>query len=174
MNELNGLHILAEAFVKIKRDRRVPHLRLRIGGGYTSVDKPFLRRVSQTLSPYKHEVDWCYTYSLPDHAAFYKDISAICVPITFRESVGLYLCEAFAAGRPAIEPNTGSFAEIVGDAGLLYEPNNSHALADAIEKLFTTNTLWNQCREQALHWSKTRYNHTALAAELHTIYAGLL
>ncbi|MDR2809687.1 MAG: glycosyltransferase family 4 protein [Tannerellaceae bacterium] len=174
MNELNGLHILAEAFAKIKRERRVPHLRLRIGGGFTSVDKPFLRKVDRILSPYKHEVDWRHTYSLPEHAAFYKDISAICVPITFEEGVGLYLCEAFAAGRPAIEPNTGSFAEIVGDAGLLYEPNHSPALADAIERLFTTNGLWEQCREQALHLAETRYNHTTLAEKLHAIYADLL
>jgi glycosyltransferase involved in cell wall biosynthesis len=93
------------------------------------------------------------------------------VPITFEEGAGLYLCEAFAAGRPAIEPCTGSMAEIVGDAGVLYTPNNSCALANTIEKLFTVNGLWEQCRDQALYLSNTRYNHETLAGKLYGIYA---
>jgi glycosyltransferase involved in cell wall biosynthesis len=171
MSRLNGLHILAEAFAEVKKGGRIPHLRLRIGGGYTSVDKPFLRKVRRILLPHWCDVDWCNTYSFPEHAAFYKNISVICVPITFEEGAGLYLCEAFAAGRPAIEPHTGSFAEIVGDAGLLYTPNNSQALAEAIEKLFTTNDLWSQCRQQALRLSATLYNDATQAAELYRIYA---
>lgn len=35
MNEENGLDLLAEAFVKLKKKDTVPNLRLRIGGGYT-------------------------------------------------------------------------------------------------------------------------------------------
>jgi glycosyltransferase involved in cell wall biosynthesis len=173
MNEQNGLRILAEAFVKVKKEGRVPHLRLRIGGGFTSTDKPFLRKVHRILAPYKQEVDWRGAYRLQDHATFYRNISAICVPVTFEEGVGLYLCEAFAAGRPAIEPCTGSFPEIVGDAGLLYTPNSSCALADAIAKLFTVNGLWEQCRDQALYLSNTRYNHETLAGKLYGIYAEL-
>jgi glycosyltransferase involved in cell wall biosynthesis len=174
MNQANGLHILAEAFARIQREKRLPQLRLRIGGGFTSADKPFLRKTARILSPYQDRVDWLQGYNPAEHAAFYKGISAICVPITFEESVGLYLCEAFAAGRPAIEPRSGSFAEIVGDAGLLYEPNTSRALADAIESLFTTPNLWEQCREQALHYAATRYNHATLAEQLQAIYADLL
>jgi glycosyltransferase involved in cell wall biosynthesis len=173
MNQLNGLHILAEAFVKIKREGRLPRLRLRIGGGFTPADKPFLRKVRRILVPCKHEVDWCNDYRLQDHAAFYRDISAICVPITYEEGVGLYLCEAFAAGRPAVEPCTGSFAEIVSDAGVLYTPNNSRALADAIERLFTAKGLWEQCHDQALYLSDTRYNHATMASKLYEIYADL-
>ena len=173
MNEANGLRILAEAFVKVKKEGRVPGLRLRIGGGYTSADKPFLRKVHRILAPYKQEVDWLGAYRLQDHAAFYRDISAICVPITFEEGAGLYLCEAFAAGRPAVEPLEGSMAEIAADGGLLYTPNTGSALAGAIEKLFTVNGLWEQCRNQALRLSNTRYNHETLAAKLYEIYAAL-
>jgi glycosyltransferase involved in cell wall biosynthesis len=174
MNELNGLHILAEAFVKIKSEGCLPHLRLRIGGGFTSTDKPFLRNIHRILSPFRNAVDWCDTYRLQDHAAFYREISAICVPITFEESVGLYLCEAFAAGRPAIEPATGSFAEITGDAGVLYSPNSSDALADAIRKLFSTAGLWEQCRKEALNLSAARYNDGVHAEKLYRIYRDML
>ncbi|KAA6329167.1 hypothetical protein EZS27_022002 [termite gut metagenome] len=99
MNELNGLGILTEAFVKLKKTDSIKNLRLRIGGGYTSTDRKFIKQIRRLLSPYVEDVDWLDTYSLQEHAAFYKSISAICVPITFDEGVGLYLCEAFAAGR---------------------------------------------------------------------------
>jgi glycosyltransferase involved in cell wall biosynthesis len=167
------LGILAEAFAGLKKQGRATDLRLRIGGGYTSADKKFLKKVRQILSPYRNEVDWCDTYSLQDHAAFYKEITAICVPITFDEGVGLYLCEAFAAGRPAIEPATGSFGEVVGDAGILYSPNSVDALADAIEQLFTEEGRLQQCCANALLLSQTRYNQGILAANLYRIYQSL-
>ncbi|MDR3250451.1 MAG: glycosyltransferase family 4 protein [Tannerella sp.] len=171
MNELNGLHILARAFAKLKEKGAVPNLKLRIGGGFTSVDKSFLKKVRRTLSPHRDDVFWHDTYSLQDHAAFYREISAICVPLTFDEGVGLYVCEAFAAGRPAIEPCTGSFAEIVGDAGVLYSPNSADALADAIEKLFSADGLWQQCCNNALHLSRTRYSDATLSSELLKVYS---
>ncbi|GHT12865.1 hypothetical protein AGMMS4956_08140 [Bacteroidia bacterium] len=170
MNEENGLGILAEAFVKLKKRGGFERVRLRIGGGYTSENNAFLKRVRTILLPYNNAVDWCETYSLSEHARFYKEITAICVPITFDEGVGLYLCEAFAAGRPAIEPAAGSFPEIVGDAGILYSPNSSDALADALEKLLTDKDLQNQCRANALKLSAERYSQSTLAAELQKMY----
>ncbi|MDR3194852.1 MAG: glycosyltransferase family 4 protein [Tannerella sp.] len=173
MNEANGLHILAEAFAKLKRKPGFDRLRLRIGGGYTAGDKPFLKKIRRTLAPCREAVDWCESYSLSAHAAFYKAITVLCVPVTFDEGVGLYLCEAFAAGRPAVEPDTGSFGEITGNAGVLYTPNEAGALAGAIEKLLTTDGLWEQCRENALHLSRTRYAGSTLATELVRIYREL-
>ncbi|GHT32107.1 hypothetical protein AGMMS49574_15000 [Bacteroidia bacterium] len=171
MNELNGLGILAEAFIKLKDADNVKNLRLRIGGGYTSENKQFIKQIRHLLSPYEKDVDWLETYSLQEHAAFYKSISAICVPITFDEGVGLYLCEAFAAGRPAIEPATGSFPEIIGDAGVLYSPNSAEALASAIKRLFITE--WEPCCREALAQSAARYNEQVQAAALHQIYTAI-
>lgn len=173
MNEENGLGILAKAFVKLKKTGRFDRVRLRIGGGYTSTNKKFLKHVRKILLPYSSYVDWCDTYSLDDHAKFYREITAICVPITFDEGVGLYLCEAFAAGRPAIEPATGSFNEIVGNAGILYSPNSSDTLADAMDKLLSEDGLWDQCRANAEQLSRTRYNETTQANELYSIYKSL-
>jgi glycosyltransferase involved in cell wall biosynthesis len=170
MNEMNGLHLLAEAFVKLKKEHRVNGLKLRIGGGYTSADKKFLRKMYSLLAPFGKDVHWCDAYKLNDHAAFYREITAICVPITFPESFGLYLCEAFAAGRPAIQPATGSFPEIVGNAGILYSPNTPDALADAIERMLTSEGLWDECRKNALKLSHTLYNEKVLAIGLSKVY----
>ncbi|MDR2814690.1 MAG: glycosyltransferase family 4 protein [Prevotellaceae bacterium] len=173
MNRENGLHILAEAFVELKKRGTVKDLKLKVGGGYTSADRKFLKQVRQTLAPCMGDVSWSDTYSLSDHAGFYREVSVICVPITFNEGVGLYLCEAFAAGCPAVEPATGSFAEVVGNAGITYFPNSSEALADALERLLTNEQLLSLSRANALRLSEVRYNREASAKKLIEAYRAL-
>ncbi|MDR2496899.1 MAG: glycosyltransferase family 4 protein [Tannerellaceae bacterium] len=174
MSESDGLHILAEAFVKVKRTGRIPQLRLRIGGGFSGADKSFLRRLRTILRPYRSDVTWLETYSLAEHAAFYRQTSAVCVPITFSEAVGLYVCESFAAGRPVIEPASGSFPEIVGGGGILYESNDSDCLARAILSLFTDRALWEKCRDEAVRLGRSRYSDAVQAQRLGGIYGKIL
>jgi glycosyltransferase involved in cell wall biosynthesis len=107
---------------------------------------------------------------LEEHLTFYEKVSVISVPLRFDEGVGLYLCEAFAAGRPAVEPATGSFPEIVGNAGVLYEPNDAQSLADALEKILTDKELYNCSVKEAKNLSINRYNEKATAQQLETIY----
>ena len=102
MNQSDGLDVLAKAFVMLKQRGSIPNLKLRIGGGYTSQDKAFLKGVKQILAPYIKDVVMEDTYYWEHHAEFYKKISVITVPLQFEESVGLYLLEAFAAGVPAV------------------------------------------------------------------------
>lgn len=122
MNEMNGLDILAEAFVALKRQNRIPNLKLKISGGYTGKDGRFLRRVKNILKPCRDDVEMGDSYSLDDHAAFYRSVSVICAPLRFEEGIGLYLCEAFAAGRPAVVPASGSFSRNYGRSGSVVPP----------------------------------------------------
>lgn len=174
MNELDGLDILADAFVLLKQRGSVPNLKLRIGGGYMSPDKKLVKQVKRILEPYTADVVLEESYDLDEHANFYRQITVLSVPLRFQEGVGLYLCEAFAAGRPAVEPNTGSFAEIVGEAGLIYEPNDPLHLADALEKMLTDKQLYAQCRENALAMVKVRYDDKLLAKRLEGLYNDII
>ena len=166
MNRENGLDILAEAFVTLKKRNTIKNLKLKIAGGYTAKDKRFLKEVRKVLRPYMKDVEIIDDYSPEHHADFYRQISVICVPLTFDEGVGLYLCEAFAAGRPAVEPATGSFPEITGEAGIVYTPASDDVLANAIEKLLTDETLFRHCCEKALELSRTRYDDKVMAEKL--------
>ena len=174
MNELDGLDILADAFVLLKQRGSIPHLKLRIGGGYMSPDKKLVNRVKRTLKPYSSDVVIEEDYDMDEHADFYRKITVLSVPLRFQEGVGLYLCEAFAAGRPVVEPNTGSFAEIVGQAGLIYEPNDAQHLADALEKILTDKQIYDKCREHALALSEERYDDMILAKRLTELYGELV
>ena len=173
MNELDGLDILADAFVILKQRGTIPNLKLRIGGGYMSPDKKLVKQVKRTLKPYSTDVVIEETYDMGEHADFYRKITLLSVPLRFQEGVGLYLCEAFAAGRPAVEPNTGSFVEIVGNAGLIYEPNDAQHLADALEKILTDKQLYDKCQKNASALAQERYDDMIVAKQLTEIYKGM-
>ena len=170
MNYENGLDILAQSFVELKSENTIPNLKLKIGGGYTRENKNFVNRIRNILKPYIEDVIWSEHYSLDEHAAFYKEISLICAPLRFDEAFGLYLCEAFAAGRPAVMPDTGSFSEIVEDAGLLYSPNDSEHLTEALRKILLDAGLYEKCKQNALRLSHEKYNDEITARNLLKIY----
>jgi len=171
MSYENGLDILAQSFVKLKSENTIPGLKLKIGGGYTRENKKFVNHIRNILQPVIHDVIWSNRYSLDEHSSFYKSISIICAPLRFNEAVGLYLCEAFAAGRPAVAPDTGSFSEIAGNAGVLYSPNDSEQLAKALRKILVDSDLYDTYKDNALLLSHERYSDAIAAENLLKIYS---
>ncbi|RKS83224.1 glycosyltransferase involved in cell wall biosynthesis [Haloarcula quadrata] len=55
------------------------------------------------------------------------------------EGYGLPLIEALASGTPVIGPNRGSVPEIVGDNGILVDPENEREIADALNEALSVN-----------------------------------
>ena len=51
------------------------------------------------------------------------------------EGFGLMILEAFAAGAPVITSRVSAMPEVAGDAGILVEPNDDVAIAEAVKKL---------------------------------------
>ena len=90
----------------------------------------------------------------------YQGASAYLDPSLF-EGFGFQLLEAMACGVPVIASNVTAIPEIVGDAGLLINPNDGDALAEAIRKVSTDTCLRNDLREKGLgraasfNWNKT-------------------
>ena len=174
MNALDGLDLVAQAFVDLKRRGTVPGLKLRVGGGAMgSSDKKFLEKVKEILAPYQEDVTFV-PYSVDSHADFYPQISVLSVPLRFNEGVGLYLCEAFASGRPAVEPRSGSFPEITDGAGLLYDPESPQALTDTLEKVLTDRDLYGRLSARALELSGSRYNGDVMARRLLEVYESVI
>ena len=51
------------------------------------------------------------------------------------EGFGLPVLEAMACGTPVIASNAGALPEVVGDAGLLFDPHSPDALSDALGRV---------------------------------------
>jgi len=74
------------------------------------------------------------------------------VLVSLCEGFGLPLVEAMEWGIPLIASNTSSVAEIAGDAGLLVDPNDTDAIAEAFARMTEDEAM----RSKLAHNSKIR------------------
>ena len=106
-----------------------------------------------------------------DKPALYSGARALVFPSLY-EGFGLPPLEALACGTPVIASNRGSLPEIVGDGGLLLEPDDVEELAGAMEKLLNDDTLWGNLRQKGLahaarfSWEKTARETLAVYREI--------
>jgi glycosyltransferase involved in cell wall biosynthesis len=88
------------------------------------------------------------------------------------EGFGLPPLEAMACGIPVICSNRASLPEVVGDAGILVEPTDVRAIADAMERVFTDGALRARMsaagleRAKLFPWKRTAEETLALYNEL--------
>ncbi|MHC4330963.1 MAG: glycosyltransferase family 4 protein, partial [Planctomycetota bacterium] len=134
-----GLDTLVDAFVNLKKREGLREARLRITGGQRVDDKAFLDRIQRKLSScgMVDDVEFLPEFDGPARLAFLQSISVLSVPEKQPVAYGLYVLEALAAGVPVVEPASGVFPELleITGGGVLCEPNNPDALADAIGPL---------------------------------------
>jgi glycosyltransferase involved in cell wall biosynthesis len=106
-----------------------------------------------------------------DKPALYSGARALVFPSLY-EGFGLPPLEALACGTPVIASNRGSLPEIVGDGGLLLEPDDVEGLATAMGKLLSDDKLRKDLREKGLahaarfSWEKTARETLAVYREI--------
>ncbi len=92
--------------------------------------------------------------------ALYSGASIFAYPSLY-EGFGLPPLEAMACGVPVLTSNTSSIPEVVGDAGVLIDPESTDAIADGLSRLMADESLRSQLatrgwqRAQLLSWDRT-------------------
>ena len=76
--------------------------------------------------------------------------AALFILPSFDEGFGLTLLEAMACGTPVAAANAGALPEVVGDAGLFFDPANWSEMATTIERALTDQPLRQILREKGL------------------------
>lgn len=82
-------------------------------------------------------------------AAVYGASLALVLP-SFSEGFGLPLIEAMACGTPVLAGNAGSMPEIVGEAGLLFDPRSVDAMAACLHQLMDEPAVAEELRRRSL------------------------
>lgn len=136
---MKGLDTLVEAFVQLKARDRVKGLRLCLGGTVTPGDEAFLVKIKAHLRAHHllESVEFFANVDRKTKQDFFRSLSVLSVPATYGEAFGLYLLEAWASGVPVVQPRHGAFPELLEatGGGVLCEPGDPAALADALEAL---------------------------------------
>lgn len=134
-----GLHLLAEAFVLLKKRGRVPHVKLRIAGGHTADDLSYIRRVRRQLEKEAllTDVEFLPNLTREEKLEFLRGLSVLSVPAVHQEAFGIYVIEALGAGVPVVQPAHGAFPELLDmtGGGKLSTPHDADSLADVLESL---------------------------------------
>lgn len=134
-----GMEVLVEAFIILKKNGRIPGLKLRAAGGSLVEDKPFLKKMHKRLDSenFGGDVEILPNLDFEDRLEFLHSLSVMSVPAEHAEAFGIYIIEALASGIPVVQPNNGAFPELLDmlGGGVLYEPNEPQKLAESIESL---------------------------------------
>jgi glycosyltransferase involved in cell wall biosynthesis len=134
-----GLHVLVEAYLKLRAARPGQTIRLHTAGWQGEADRPYIDENIKRIREAGFAGD-CHFAGIVDRrgkAEFLAGIDVFSVPTTYREPKGLFVLEALACGIPVVEPNHGALTELLAatGGGVLVPPNDVDALADAIGKL---------------------------------------
>ena len=98
-----------------------------------------------------------------DQPALYRLASALALPSLY-EGFGFPVIEAMASGCPVVTSTGGSLPEVAGDAALLVDPNDSVALAEAIERVVCDRALAADLGERGYRRARLfRWEHVAFA-----------
>ena len=135
-----GLHALAEAYRVLRERTRSEPARLVAAGYLPPEHRPYLEEIRGKMREwglagefeYRGEVDRA------QKTAFLQSLDVFSVPTTYAEPKGMFLLEAMANGLPVVQPRRGAFPEMVSrtGGGVIVEPDNPSALADAILDLW--------------------------------------
>ena len=134
-----GLHILVDAFRILTEAVGANNLQLHVAGYLGKKDEPYLEElVSQIqawglLDSFVHYGEVTRTQKID----FLNCLHVFSVPTIYRESKGLSIIEALANGVPVVQPQHGTFPEMMHatEGGILVEPESAEALAVGIMEL---------------------------------------
>jgi len=177
MNSENGLDILIEAFILIKKDKKYDDVHLHITGGSTGEDANFIKEQKKKLEelgirPFAH---FWEGFEMQHRKHFLKRVMLISVPVRNGEAFGIYLSEAMASGIPVVQPALGAFPEIVNKAGggVIYSPNTPEALANKLKELLDDQKKIEQLSSEARASVENHFDINKQAEKLIEVYEKL-
>lgn len=140
-----GLHILADAFVALKKMPGMDQARLRIAGWRGSQYHDYVEQIFSRLHAAGLSDSFEYLDEVDRRAKldFLASLDVLSVPTIYREPKGLYVLEALAAGVPVVAPEHGAFPEVIAQTqgGLLHRPGDAAELAGQLHKVLTDREL---------------------------------
>ena len=150
LNRRKNLGALLRAFAAV-RARGPADLALVIGGKVDHGAEEIMRAARE--SGRSSRIHWVGLIPEADLPAFYAGAACFVYPSLF-EGFGLPLVEAMACGCPVVSSDRTACPEVVGEAGLLVDPEDATAIAAAIARILGDEDLRAELRQRGLARSR--------------------
>ena len=174
MCEENGLEVLVDAFILLKKDEKYKDVKLKITGGKTNDDTLFIKKQKEKIAHAQLEntVFWVEEFEGEERQAFFDSVAVVTVPVLNGEAFGLYQLEALASGIPLVQPALGAFPEVVGysEGGLTYSPNSPEELSKTLKSIVLDKNKLSEFSQKGLKGVKKYFDINQQAAKLVEVY----
>ena len=147
---------LLKSFYKLKKCK-IEHKLVIVGGKGWKYTKIF-----DLIEEFNLKGDVIFTdYVTDEYLVKLYNAADLFVYPSLYEGFGLPPLEAMACGCPVITSNTSSLPEVVGDAGIMIDPNDIDSLTESMHKILTDNELRKEMSRKSLEragmfsWKKT-------------------
>lgn len=122
---------LIEAFAKMKADTGLPHKLVLVGSRWNGAEA-----IDAAVAEHNMQDEVIFPGFLPNDVLpdLMSGADLFVFPSLF-EGFGIPVLEAMSAGTPVVASNASSIPEVVGDAGILVEPTDTTAMAEAMARV---------------------------------------
>ncbi|WKD51489.1 glycosyltransferase family 4 protein [Microbulbifer spongiae] len=165
---LKGLRVLLQALAALRKqfaDVELLVVGAMQGGGAT---EQLLQRLQL-----RDSVQFVSGISSEELVNYYRSAAVVACPSLY-EGFGLPAGEAMACGTPVVSSDGGALPEVVGDAGLLVPAGDSQALAEALDRVLSSETLRAELGARGRARIENSFSWDLAAANLVTYYRKIL
>jgi glycosyltransferase involved in cell wall biosynthesis len=149
---------LVRAFSILKETEDIPHQLVLAGSDWDRAEEVHRAAEESAFTDDIVFTGFAPTDDLPD---LYCGAELFVFPSLY-EGFGLPVLEAVTCGVPVACSNISSIPEVIGDTGILFDPYDDEAIADAMRRLLIDPGLLTDCRERGLERAK-KYTWSATA-----------
>lgn len=173
-----GLHVLAEAYRKLRAGGKLTNARLEVAGYMAPEHKRYLADIEREMRKaglgdafnYRGELD------RDQKISFLRSLDVLSVPATYDEPKGIFLLEAMGCGVPVVQPRRGGFTEVVEKTGggLLVAPDNVNELADGIARIYHDRALAEELGRKGFENVREHYSVELMADRAVEVYKEII
>ena len=169
-----GFHLLVDAFKILKDESDFADLRLEAAGYLGPRDRSYYAEQERKIRSWGLSAAFAYHGEVDrtEKIQFLSELDLFSVPTTYAEPKGLPILEALANGTPVVQPNHGTFPDLIEatGGGLLFPPDSTEALAENLAHLLRDPTLRQQLGRSGKNAIHANFRDDATAQATHNIY----
>lgn len=140
-------------FIKFIKANKINNLVFVLGGGHWDEFIEKLNKEINDLGEYKDKIIKAGYIDDEDLASLYSHAEMFVYPSIY-EGFGLPPLEAMQCGCPVITSNVTSIPEVIGNAGIMIDPNNDDGLINAYEEIYFNESLKKELSQKGMQKAK--------------------